>query len=143
MSLDLTNRPIILVEDNPIDLDLTLRAFKGRKLVNPIEVARDGEEANLLINSWDDSKPMPVVILLDLKLPKVSGIEVLKNIRKNSKFAHVPVVVLTSSSEEKDIELAYEFGANSYIVKPVDFDKFIEVAKHIEIYWSVLNKPYI
>lgn len=143
MSLDLINRPIILVEDNPIDLDLTLRAFKGRKLVNPIEVARDGEEANFLINSWDESKPIPVVILLDLKLPKVSGFEVLKNIRKNSKFAHVPVVVLTSSSEEKDIELAYEFGANSYIVKPVDFDKFIEVAKHIEIYWSVLNKPCI
>jgi hypothetical protein len=143
MSLDLINRPIILVEDNPIDLDLTLRAFNGRKLVNPIEVARDGEEANFLINSWDESKPIPVVILLDLKLPKVSGFEVLKNIRKNSKFAHVPVVVLTSSSEEKDIELAYEFGANSYIVKPVDFDKFIEVAKHIEIYWSAINKPYI
>lgn len=143
MSTALTNRPIILIEDNPVDLDLTLRAFKGRKLTNPIIVARDGEEAVTLINSWLDSDPPPVVILLDLKLPKVSGLDVLQSIRANAIFSNVPVVVLTSSSEVKDIKLAYNLGANSYIVKPVDFDKFIEVAKHIEIYWTILNKPYI
>lgn len=141
MRVNPTNKPFILVEDNPVDLDLTLRAFKGRKLVNPIEVARDGEEAVALIDHWDLNGPKPVVILLDLKLPKISGLDVLKHIRANHYFAKVPVVVLTSSSEEKDIWMAYENGANSYIVKPVDFDKFVEVAKHIEIYWNVINEP--
>jgi len=142
MTTDLMNRPIILVEDNPIDLDLTLRAFKGRNLLNPIEVARDGEEAVFMVDSWDETKPAPVLVLLDLKLPKVSGIEVLKSMRRNTYFSKIPIVVLTSSSEERDVKLAYDFGANSYIVKPVDFDKFVEVAKNIEIYWNVINKPY-
>ncbi len=142
MSTDLLNRPIILVEDNPIDLDLTLRAFKGRRLLNPIEVARDGEEAVTMVNSWDESNPYPVLVLLDLKLPKISGIEVLKCMRGNKYFSKIPIVVLTSSSEERDVKLAYDFGANSYIVKPVDFDKFIDMAKNIEIYWNVINKPY-
>ncbi len=141
MSTSLTNGSIILIEDNPIDLDLTIRAFKGNKLVNPVKVARDGEEALSLISNWDPCTRMPVVILLDLKLPKVSGLDVLKHIRSNKLFSKVPVVVLTSSTEEKDIQLAYEFGANSYIVKPVDFEKFVEVAKTIEIYWNAINKP--
>lgn len=143
MSTDSMSGAIILVEDNPVDLDLTLRAFKSRKLVNPIEVARDGEEAIRMVNEWDENRQTPVVILLDLKLPKVSGLEVLLRIKKNKKLSKVPVVVLTSSSEEKDIELAYEYGANSYIVKPVDFEKFVEVAKYIDIYWNVINKPYV
>lgn len=143
MSTDLMSRPIILIEDNPIDLDLTLRAFKGNKLLNPIEVARDGEEAVAMVNSWGESRPGPVLVLLDLKLPKISGTEVLKIMRENDIFSKVPIVVLTSSSEAGDVKLAYELGANSYIVKPVDFDKFVEVAKNIEIYWNVINKPYI
>ena len=143
MSTNSMSGAIVLVEDNPVDLDLTLRAFRTRKLVNPIEVARDGEEAVTMINEWDEERQPPVVVLLDLKLPKVSGLEVLRQIKENKKFNKVPVVVLTSSSEEKDIELAYEYGANSYIVKPVDFDKFVEVAKYIDIYWNVLNRPCV
>ncbi len=136
-----SNQPILLVEDNPVDLDLTLRAFASRKLTNPIEVARDGEEALAYIEKWGNGDPRPVVILLDLKLPKVSGLEVLEAIKKHPTFKTIPVVILTTSSESTDVENAYLLGANSYIVKPVDFDKFIEVAKQIEIYWSVLNRP--
>jgi len=130
-----------LVEDNPIDLDLTLRAFALRKLTNPILVARDGEEALAYLPQWENGEPLPVVILLDLKLPKVSGLEVLKIIKGHPKFRTIPVVILTTSEESTDVKEAYERGANSYIVKPVDFDKFIEVANHIELYWNVLNKP--
>ncbi len=136
-----TQQPILLVEDNPVDLDLTLRAFSSRKLTNPIEVARDGEEALAYIEKWVNGDPRPVVILLDLKLPRISGLEVLEVIKKHPVFKTIPVVILTTSSESTDVESAYLLGANSYIVKPVDFDKFIEVAKQIEIYWSVLNKP--
>jgi len=135
------NNPILLVEDNPIDLDLTLRAFALRKLTNPILVARDGEEALAYLPQWENGEPLPVVILLDLKLPKVSGLEVLKIIKGHPKFRTIPVVILTTSEESTDVKEAYERGANSYIVKPVDFDKFIEVANHIELYWNVLNKP--
>lgn len=135
------NQPILLVEDNPVDLDLTLRAFASRKLTNPIEIARDGEEALAYIEKWEKGDDIPVVILLDLKLPKVNGLEVLEVIKKHPVFKTIPVVVLTTSSESTDVKAAYELGANSYIVKPVDFDKFIEVAKQIELYWSVLNRP--
>lgn len=136
------NQPILLVEDNPMDLDLTLRAFASRNLTNPIEVARDGEEAISYIDKWENGSAVPVVILLDLKLPKFSGLEVLEVIKKHPTFRTIPVVILTTSSETSDIEKAYKLGVNSYIVKPVDFDKFIEVASQIELYWSVLNKPY-
>lgn len=142
MNYEGLNKPIVLIEDNPVDLDLTLRAFKKRKLINPITIARDGEEAMNLFDSWGDQTAKPVVVLLDLKLPKVNGIDVLKHIRTSEKFAKVPVVVLTSSSEDKDIQTAYDMGANSYIIKPVDFEKFLEVAEHIEVYWSIINEPY-
>jgi len=135
------NSSILLVEDNPMDVDLTLRAFSRRKLVNPIEVARDGEEALAYFKRWDEGDKLPVVILLDLKLPKVSGLEILEKIKKHPKYNSIPVVVLTSSTEDTDIKRAYQLGVNSYIVKPVDFDKFMEVAEHIEIYWAVLNTP--
>jgi len=135
------NNSILLVEDNPMDVDLTLRAFSRRKLVNPIEVARDGEEALTYFKRWDEGDKLPVVILLDLKLPKVSGLEILEKIKKHPKYNSIPVVVLTSSTEDTDIKRAYQLGVNSYIVKPVDFDKFMEVAEHIEIYWAVLNTP--
>lgn len=136
------NQPLILVEDNPMDLELTMHALKSRKLSNPIEIARDGEEALANIKRWENGSPVPVVILLDLKLPKISGLEVLEVIKSHPTFKTIPVVVLTTSSETSDIERAYKLGANSYIVKPVDFDKFMEVARQIELYWSVINKPF-
>lgn len=137
------NQPILLVEDNPVDVDLTLRAFKKQNLTNPINIARDGEEAINWIKRWEDGDDIPVVILLDLKLPKYSGLEVLKELKSHPVFQTIPVVVLTSSAEDADVEAAYKLGANSYIVKPVDFDKFVEIAGQIELYWNVLNKPYI
>lgn len=136
------NQPILLVEDNPMDLELTLHAFKTRKLTNPIEVARDGEEAIAYIEKWENGNPFPVVILLDLKLPKISGLEVLEVLKKHPVLRTIPVVILTTSSETSDMQKAYQLGANSYIVKPVDFDKFLEVARQIELYWSVVNKPF-
>lgn len=134
------NNPILLVEDNPVDIDLTLRAFKSRNLINHILVARDGAEAIDFIKKWEAGEPVPVIILLDLKLPKIDGLEVLKTIKSHKKFALIPIVVLTSSSDDNDIKTAYALGANSYIVKPVNFDKFLEVAKQIELYWNVLNE---
>jgi CheY-like chemotaxis protein len=131
--------PILLIEDNPMDVDLTRRAFIRHNLANPLQVARDGQEALDLIEKWKTGEPIPVVILLDLKLPKVGGLEVLRVIRAHPDFKTIAVVILTSSAEDRDIHEAYSLGANSYIVKPVDFDKFIEVARQIELYWTVLN----
>jgi len=135
------NNPILLVEDNPLDLDLTLRAFSSQKLTNPIQIARDGEEALEFITKWENGEPVPVVILLDLKLPKVNGLEVLKAIKGHPVYKTIPVVILTTSAESSDVKSAYVLGANSYIMKPVDYEKFIDVAKQIELYWTVLNKP--
>ena len=137
------NAPIVLVEDNPVDIDLTLRAFKKRNLTNPIQVARDGEEALGFIDKWENGEQVPVVVLLDLNLPKVNGLEVLEKIKSHPKYDAIPVVVLTSSSDNNDIEKAYKLGANSYIIKPVNFDKFVEVASQIELYWNVLNEPLV
>jgi len=131
--------PILLIEDNPMDVDLTRRAFIRHNLNNPLQVARDGQEALDFIEKWETGEAIPVVILLDLKLPKVSGLEVLRVIRAHPDFGTIAVVILTSSAEDRDIHEAYSLGANSYIVKPVDFDKFIEVARQIELYWTVLN----
>jgi CheY-like chemotaxis protein len=135
------NTPILLVEDNPLDLDLTLRAFASQKLTNPLLIARDGEEALAFIPRWEAGEICPVVILLDLNLPKVNGLEVLQIIKSHPDFKSIPVVILTTSAESSDVKTAYQLGANSYIIKPVDFDKFIEVAKNIELYWTILNKP--
>jgi len=132
-------RPILLVEDNPMDVDLTLRAFRRRKLTNDILVARDGEEAIDLMEGWKNGKILPIMILLDINLPKVSGLEVLKAYKANPITQRIPVVMLTTSKEDKDVGEAYKLGANSYIVKPVDFSKFIEIAEQIELYWAVLN----
>lgn len=141
MIRDPNNRPILLVEDNPVDVDLTLRAFARRKLANPVEVARDGEEALAWIPRWQAGEPLPLVILLDLKLPRVDGLEVLRRLREHPVSRSLPVVVLTSSREDKDVQAAYRLHANSYIVKPVNFEKFVEVAAQIELYWSLLNHP--
>ena len=132
-------KPIMLIEDNPVDLDLTRRAFSRHKLVNRIQVARDGEEALAFIPRWEAGEPVPVLILLDLKLPKIDGLEVLRRLKSHPKFRTIPVIILTTSAELRDIQEAYELGGNSYIVKPVDFDKFVDVASEIEIYWCALN----
>lgn len=135
------SRPVLLVEDNPVDVDLTRRAFARRKLANPIEVARDGEEALAWIARWEAGEPTPLLALLDLKLPRVSGLEVLVQWKAHAASRAIPVVVLTSSAEDSDIKAAYQLGANSYIVKPVDFTKFLDVATQIELYWCALNEP--
>ncbi len=133
-------RPILLIEDNPMDVDLTRRAFARRKLVNPLEIARDGQEALDYFRRWEAGDPQPSVILLDLKLPKVDGLEVLRQLKSHPVFRVIPVVILTTSAEERDIQAAYSLGVNSYIVKPVDFDKFMDVAAHIDLYWMVINQ---
>ena len=132
--------PILLVEDNPMDLDLTLRAFNKKKFSNTIQVARDGEEALAFLARWDAGETMPAVILLDINLPKVNGLEVLQRLKTHPVYRRIPVVVLTSSRENSDLKTAYDLGVNSYIEKPVSFNKFIEVAEHIELYWCLLNE---
>lgn len=130
---------ILLVEDNANDAELTLRALKQRNLANQVFVCRDGAEA---INFFAEStSPVPKVVLLDLKLPKVDGLEVLRRLKGNTRTKSIPVVVLTSSREEPDIERAYELGANSYIVKPVDFEAFARAVSDVGLYWLLLNHP--
>ena len=134
-------RPILLVEDNPMDVDLTVRAFARRHLLNPVDVARDGEEALARFAQWEQGAPWPIVILLDLKLPRVDGLEVLRQLKAHARFRTIPVVVLSTSAEDRDIRGAYDLGVNSYIVKPASFDRFLEAAEKIEQYWCVLNTP--
>lgn len=132
--------PILLVEDNPMDLDLTLRAFERKRFSNRIDVARDGEEALAFMERWDAGEAPPAVILLDINLPKVNGLEVLRQLKEHPRHRRIPVVMLTSSREDRDLLAAYDLGVNSYIEKPVSFDKFIDVAGQIELYWYVLNE---
>lgn len=134
-----TERPILLVEDNPMDVDLTRRAFSKNKVLSPIQTARDGEEALAFLERWEMGDPLPILILLDLKLPKISGLEVLSRLKSHPSFSTIPVVVLTTSNEESDIQTAYQSGANSYIVKPVDFDNFMQAVAQIQYYWFQLN----
>ena len=131
--------PILIVEDRLTDLDLTKRALARRRLLNPIQEARDGEQAIAYIERWAAGEPRPVFILLDLHLPKISGLEVLRELRSHPESATIPVIVLTTSTEDKDIQEAYRLGCNSYIVKPVEFNKFIEVTSQIEVYWCAVN----
>ena len=136
----MNDRPILLVEDNPMDVDLTLRAFKRRHVSNPIHVARDGEEALAWLPRWEAGEPWPAVILLDLKLPKVDGLEVLRQLKAHAQLRVIPVVVLTTSEDSEDIRTASQYGANSYIVKPVEFEKFMDISEKIDLYWTVVNK---
>jgi two-component system response regulator len=136
---------ILLVEDNPHDAELTLRALKKNRLANNVMVANDGAEAlDYLFCRGKfgdrDITHVPKVVLLDLKLPKINGLEVLKTIKEDSRTSSVPVVVVTSSAEEPDIQEAYLLGANSYIVKPVDFEQFIIAMSSLGFYWLVINK---
>ncbi len=134
---------LLLVEDNPNDEALTLRALKKSKVVNKIVVARDGEEALDILFGGESGGGglLPILTLLDLKLPKVDGVEVLRQIRGHKDTRLLPVVVLTSSDEENDIVKCYELGANSYIRKPVDFIRFVEAVDQLGLYWLVLNEP--
>lgn len=133
--------PILLVEDNPVDVDLTKRALRRHRMMSELIVARDGEEAINLIEQWEAGENVPRLILLDLKLPRLTGLEVLERIKHHPTFSSIPIVVLTTSRDDGDVKSAYQLGANSYIVKPVDFDKFLEVAAQIEQYWTILNEP--
>jgi CheY-like chemotaxis protein len=138
-------KPILLVEDNPNDLELTLIALSKSQLANQVIVVRDGAEALDYLHRRGDyaERPAgnPAVVLLDLKLPKVDGLEVLKDIRETDVTRAVPVVMLTSSKEEQDLVRSYELGVNAYVVKPVDFTEFVRAIADLGIFWAVLNEP--
>jgi len=141
----MTTKLILLVEDNPDDVALTLRAFNQNKIMNQVVVAKDGVEAlDYLFGTGTyagrDTSITPQIILLDLKLPRVDGLEVLQRIRADERTSLLPVVILTSSSEEKDLINGYKLGANSYIRKPVDFTQFTEAVRQLGLYWIVLNE---
>ncbi len=136
---------ILLVEDNPDDVELTLRAFRKNNVANEVVVATDGVQAlDILLGS--DSKvpngrtPLPQLVLLDLKLPKVDGLEVLRRLRAEERTRMLPVVILTSSTEQQDLVRGYNLGANSYVRKPVDFNQFLEASRQLHLYWMILNE---
>jgi two-component system response regulator len=141
----MAGKPLLLVEDNPDDEALTLRAFKKNNISNEVVVARDGAEALDYLfgagkHAGRDTTVQPQVILLDLKLPKLDGIEVLRRIRADKRTQTVPVVILTSSKEEQDLMNGYKLGCNSYVRKPVNFDEFLEAARQLGLYWLLLNE---
>jgi CheY-like chemotaxis protein len=140
--MDIQSKVILLVEDNPDDVELTKRALKKSNIKNKLVVARNGVEAldYLLNTSGDNPTEMPVVVLLDLKLPKVDGFDVLRHIRSHPETHLLPVIILTSSAEQDDLVNGYALGANSYIRKPVDFTQFVEAVKQLGLYWLVLNE---
>jgi len=142
----MTEKIILLVEDNPDDVELTIRAFRKNNIGNKLIVAKDGVEAldylfGTGMHVGRNVKELPVVILLDLNLPRIDGLEVLKGIRQNELTCLLPVVILTSSAEEKDKINGYKLGANSYVRKPVEFDKFVEAIKNLGLYWLIWNEP--
>ena len=137
---------ILLVEDNPYDVELTLTALKENNLTNKVHVLNDGAEALEFIfatgaHALRNIRNIPKVVLLDLKLPKVNGLDVLRRIKSDERTKKIPVVVLTSSQEERDVVGSYNLGVNSYIIKPVDFNKFIDAVAKLSLYWVLLNKP--
>jgi CheY-like chemotaxis protein len=138
-------RPILLVEDSPKDLELTLGALRKCQLANGIVVARDGEEAlDYLYGTGTHSgrsEGDPVVVLLDLKLPKIDGLEVLAKVKSDAGLRHIPIVMLTSSREEQDLVRSYELGVNAFVVKPVEFDKFFKAIEDLGVFWGILNEP--
>lgn len=139
---------ILLVEDNPLDAELTMRALRKNNVTNPIHHVEDGAEAiDFLFCKGAYSERhfglMPRVVFLDLKLPKISGLEVLRMIKQDERTKHIPVVLVTSSREASDIKTAYSLGANSFVVKPVEFDEFVEALKNVGNYWLQINEPII
>ncbi len=140
------DKAILLVEDNQDDVELTLMAFKEAKIANDVVVAKDGVEAlDYLFGQGQyagrDTRNLPVVVLLDLKLPRLGGLEVLKRLREDDRTKRVPVVILTTSTEQDDLVRAGDLHANSYVRKPVDFDTFVGAARQLGLYWTVLNEP--
>jgi CheY-like chemotaxis protein len=138
-------RPILLAEDNPNDVELILAAFKDANFINEIHVAPDGEQALDFLHRRgayaNRTGPLPAVILLDLKMPKVDGREVLRHVRTSPELRHIPVVILTSSREESDLLASYQLGANAFVVKPVDFQEFIAAVSKLGFFWAMLNEP--
>ena len=136
---------ILIVEDDPKDVELTLTALEEYNLANEVVVTRDGEEALDYLycrgNFTTRTNDNPAVLLLDLKLPKVDGLEVLQQIKSDEKLRMIPVVVLTSSREEKDMVASYKLGVNAYVVKPVDFHEFVNAIKELGVFWAVINEP--
>jgi len=134
---------ILLVEDNPDDEELTTRALSRNNILNTVEVARDGADAleRLFGAAGGPPPPLPALVLLDLKLPKVGGLEVLRQVRSHERTRLLPVVILTSSKEEQDLISGYRLGANSYVRKPVDFAKFVDAVRQLGLYWLVINEP--
>ena len=144
--MKLKPKNILLVEDNPSDIGLTRRALEKSHIANELVVAEDGQEAlDYLLGgaplTGSKMTELPALILLDLKLPKVDGLQVLRQIRADDRTSRLPVVILTTSNEEMDIAQSYDLGANSYIRKPVDFIQFVEAVQHLGLYWLVLNEP--
>ncbi len=140
-----TLKPILVVEDSPNDLELTLNALEKSRLANEVVVARDGAEAADYLfrrNSYAD-RPVgnPAVVLLDLKLPKIDGLELLKMVRENEQTGRTPIVLLTSSREERDVVNGYKLGVNAYVVKPVAFSEFVQAIQDLGVFWAVLNEP--
>lgn len=136
---------ILLVEDDPKDIDLTLTALGEYKLANEVIVVRDGAEALDYLHTKGNyrsrARENPAVVLLDLKLPKVDGLEVLREIRSDERLKYIPVVVLTSSREDRDMVASYKLGVNAYVVKPVDFHEFVNAVKELGVFWAVINEP--
>jgi CheY-like chemotaxis protein len=134
-----TNSHVLLIEDNPLDVDLIRHVLLKAETGITLDIARDGEESLSFVKTWEGNVPIPVLILLDLILPKIGGFEVLSSIKKHPRYHTIPVVVLTSSSNENDIHKALELGANSYVQKENDYDKFSQAVRLIHRYWCVLN----
>ena len=136
---------ILLVEDNERDVELTLAALEEHNLANEVVIARDGAEALDYLHRQGKfaghANGLPVVVLLDLKMPKVDGLEVLRRMREDSTLKHIPVVMITSSREEQDLVSSYQLGVNAYVVKPVVFQKFVESVKQIGFFWAIINEP--
>jgi two-component system response regulator len=139
----MNNRPILLVEDNPDDVTFTLRAFRKNNITNEVVVATNGQEALDILLPGDEDAPafQPALVLLDVKLPKVGGIEVLRRIRSDPRTESVPVIMLTTSNEETDIVNSYRLGANSFVRKPVVFGDFLHAASVLGVYWLAINEP--